>query len=523
MDDLIVIGSGWGGLATAALARAQGLRVSLLEAHTKLGGCAGWFDRGPYTFDAGATALMGLGPDEPVGGLLRAIGLDFEGARTPSYRVCLPDRTLDIVPDSSQFEQNVRAAFPGLDRARTRFWRLQEAVGSTLFACANHIPRLPARSLGDLVHDLRVLGPRGLLAASTWPLSVLDVMRVLGLAHDRPFRALVAMLLQDTAQAGPETVPFANASACLQAYRMGMSRPVGGMKGLAEGIGERFEAMGGTLRRATLVDRVQPDGHGGFEVITRRRQRLAARQVAFNLPIDLAARLLGRDLEGMLARREVQTRAAWSAFTAYLAIRREAVPDDGPLFYQVLRDHLAPIHDGNNVLVSLSPPGDPAYGPPDVRIATLSTHTRPSDWDGLSADDHVVNKADYSRRMIAALGQALPNAPDSLVHAEFGTPRSFSRYTRRTRGAVGGPPVSRRNSNFLAVGSDVLGPGLWVVGDSVFPGQGTMAVVLSGIRVVERITGRSWESMRSAPPAISEEQSWDRSLPNSQERVHLLK
>ncbi|MEW4568263.1 NAD(P)/FAD-dependent oxidoreductase [Tautonia sp. JC769] len=519
MDDLIVIGGGWGGLATAALARAQGLRVSLFEAHTKLGGCAGWFDRGPYTFDAGATALMGLGPDEPVGGLLRLLGLDAAGARTPSYRVCLPGRTLDIVPDPSRFEQNVRTAFPDsdpkLDRARTRFWRLQEAVGSTLFACAGRVPRLPARSLGDLVHDLRILGPRGLLAASTWPLSVLDVMRLLGLDRDRPFRALVAMLLQDTAQAGPETVPFANASACLQAYRMGMSRPVGGMKAIAEGIGERFEAMGGSLRRATLVDRVRPDGLGHFEVITRRRQTLKARQVAFNLPIDLAARLLGRDLNGMLARREARSRAAWSAFTGYLAIRKDAVPEDGPLFYQVLRDHLAPIHDGNNVLVSLSPPGDPGYGPPDVRVATLSTHTRPDAWHGLSADDHAAKKADYAARMIAALGQALPDAPDALVHAEFGTPRSFSRYTRRTAGAVGGPPVSRGNSNFLAVGPDVLGPGLWVVGDSVFPGQGTMAVVLSGIRVVERITGRSWEAMRAAPPPPEVAELRELSLANS--------
>ena len=62
---------------------------------------------------------------------------------------------------------------------------------------------------------------------------------------------------------------------------------------------------------------------------------------------------------------------------------------------------------------------------------------------------------------------------------------------------MGGPPVSRRNSNFLAVGSDVFGPGIWVVGDSVFPGQGTMAVVLSALRVVERITGSRWSEVRS--------------------------
>src|SRR5262249_45963117 len=72
----------------------------------------------------------------------------------------------------------------------------------------------------------------------------------------------------------------------------------------------------------------------------------------------------------------------------------------------------------------------------------------------------------------------------------------FRRYTRRTDGAVGGAPVSRSNSNFLAVGPDVLGPGLWIVGDSVFPGQGTMATVLSAIRVVERITGVAWTTIR---------------------------
>ena len=54
----------------------------------------------------------------------------------------------------------------------------------------------------------------------------------------------------------------------------------------------------------------------------------------------------------------------------------------------------------------------------------------------------------------------------------------------------------RTNSNFLAVDSGVFGPGIWIVGDSVFPGQGTMATVLSAIRIVERMTGVSWASLR---------------------------
>ena len=41
--DLVVVGGGIGGLATAALARVRGLRVALLESHSRLGGCAGYF------------------------------------------------------------------------------------------------------------------------------------------------------------------------------------------------------------------------------------------------------------------------------------------------------------------------------------------------------------------------------------------------------------------------------------------------------------------------------------------------
>ena len=495
--DLVVVGGGMGGLATASLAQRVGLRTALLEAHTKLGGCAGYFERGPYTFDAGATALMGLGAGEPLGDLLRTVGVDFRGVRTPSYRVHLPDRTLDVVPDAGAFESASARAFPGFDRERRAFWRLQAGVGETLFRAAAKIPRLPVRSVADLLHDLRVLGPRGVLSAGLAFLTVQDVLRLLGLDGDRPFRALLAMLLQDTAQAGPETVPFANAAACLQAYRLGMSRPSGGMKALAEGIGVRFAATGGDLRTATKVDRVEPDGRGGFVVVTRRRQRLPARQVALNLPVDLAAGLLGRTLDGPLARRETRSRAVWSAFTAYLAVDRAAVPDDSPLFHQVLQDYDRPIHDGNNVLVSLSPVGDEGYGPPGVRVATLSTHTEPAAWSGLDKADYEAKKRDYAARMLAALGRALPGAPDRLAHAEFASPRSFARYTRRTLGAVGGAPVSRRNSNLFAVGSDALGPGVWLVGDSVFPGQGTLAVVLSAARVVERVSGVSWREMTS--------------------------
>ncbi len=194
--------------------------------------------------------------------------------------------------------------------------------------------------------------------------------------------------------------------------------------------------------------------------------------------------------------REQQSARFGRAFTGYVAIDRQAVPDDTPLFHQVLQSFEPPMHDGNNVLISLSPLEDEGYGPKSLRVATISTHTHPADWQDLDTATHRVKKEKFRTKFMTALEHALPGAPASLVHAEFASPRSFLRYTRRLAGAVGGAPVRRSNSNFLAVDPDVFGPGIWIVGDSVFPGQGTMATAISAIRVVERIAGESWDRLR---------------------------
>ncbi len=493
--DLIVVGAGMGGLATAALAAKFSLKTALLEAHSNVGGCAGHFSRREWTFDVGATALIGLNPREPIGDLLDSLQIPLHTQKTSTFRIVLPDRTFDIHADPTRFENLAIAAFPDLNpKAIIDFWKLQHKVGSTLFQAAAKIPRFPIHKFSDLTHNLAILGFSGSIYSALAATTVLNVLKFFGLDHDRSFYSLISMLLQDTAQAGAETVPFATAAACLHAYRMGMSRPIGGMKALVEGIAQRFVELGGDLRTATLVDRVESNDDGTFSVTTRRRgEPLRTRQVVFNLPLDLASRLLARPLEGRLEALESRSRAVWSACTAYLAIDRGAIPDDSPLFHQVLGDYHRPIHDGNNVLISLSPVGDPGYAPPHARVATLSTHVDPSEWIGIEEDERQSKKREYGDRMIRALGRALPNAPAGLIYGEFATPRAFERYTRRIEGRVGGPPVGLWNGHLFSVGSDVLGKGLWVVGDSVFPGQGTPATVVSAIRVIERITGISWK------------------------------
>ena len=373
---------GDGGAGGGRAGAEAGLRTALLEAHTKLGGCCGLLRAGGrYTFDAGATALMGLGAGRADRRSPRAIGrrLRRRSGRRAIASTCPTGRSTSS-PDAAEFEAASAAAFPARDRAQSRAsGGCRRRSARPCSARRRGVPRLPLRSAGDLVHDLRILGRRGRAGR---PRRRRDRPGRAPPARARPRRRVPGAgrdALQDTAQAGPETVPFANAAACLQAYRLGMSRPRGRDAGAGRGDrravrrarGRPAHGDQGRSRRARRAD-------GGFAVVTRRRgsgctpvRSPSTCRSTWPRPCSAAA------LEGRLGRRERRSRAAWSAFTGYVAIDRDAVADDSPLFHQVLQAYDRPIHDGNNVLVSLSPPGDEGYGPADVRVATMSTHTAP--------------------------------------------------------------------------------------------------------------------------------------------------
>ena len=76
-----------------------------------------------------------------------------------------------------------------------------------------------------------------------------------------------------------------------------------------------------------------------------------------------------------------------------------------------------------------------------------------------------------ARRVYPNLGQR------ALVY-EVGTPRTYRRFTRRPQGAVGGVRQTLSNANQNAIPHDVGVPGFRHVGDSTWPGLGTVACVL---------------------------------------------
>ncbi|MFQ3640100.1 MAG: NAD(P)/FAD-dependent oxidoreductase [Chloracidobacterium sp.] len=501
--DVVVVGAGVAGLTAAVLLQHDGYRTLLLEAHDKAGGCAGYFFHKGYSFDAGATVLMGLDPDGLHTQVFRRLGVALpESTLVERVAVHLPDRTVHIDYDQTRWAEERVARFARTpdeaDRLRA-FWTLIDQTADVMWAATAKLPALPLRHWRDVVANLRLVSPGFVQVLPNLFSTVEGVLRRYRLADHGPLRAVLDGLLLITAQETAARAPFLNGAAGLDIYRHGIRRARGGMKTFIKAHVEAFQALGGVFKRRQRVTCIRPQPGGGYTLETDRGLTLQTPRVVANLPIWNLPSLVAADLSRSLARPLKKAGTGWGAFTLYLGVKSEVIPDDAPLNQQVLLQYGASFEDGNSAFLSLSEADDRASAPPGRRTLNVSTHTEVDAWWEATPEAYAARRAAVVERLLTAVERVFPNVRDGIECLLPGTPVTFAHYTGRARGMVGGLRTNRWNSNLFGIGSRDVGlPNFWLVGDTVFPGQGTPACALSGINAWRDITGR-WTL--AAPPS----------------------
>ncbi len=482
---IIVIGAGIGGLTTAALLAKAGLDVTVLEAHVYPGGCAGTFFHQGYRFDAGATLAAGF---ELAGGMTRlaeAVGIAWpvESAHI-AMRVHLPDgRQVTRWTDPGAWQaERVRAFGLGAER----FWRWQEAAADRMWAVALQGVPWPPQTAAEFV---RLAGVGVRLAASAQ-------VRLPGLALDA-LRPVAARLGGQPAQlrqyvdgqlliAAQVTSPRANAlygASALDMPRRGVAHVRGGIGKLAEALADGVRRHGGQVRYRQRVTGVARQRGGSYRVETNKDAVFEAETVIFNLPPHDAAALMGDGAPPVLRGARLPA-DGWGAFMVYVGLDAAGLASDLPLHHQVLVRE--PLGEGNSVFLSLSLPDDATRAPAGHRALTISTHTDLRTWWRLFEHDreaYEARKAEVTQQVLDAAQVAIPGLAAAARLILPGTPVSFQRFTHRSLGWVGGFP----QTNLFRAWGPRLGHDLWLVGDSIFPGQSVLATALGGTRVAEAI------------------------------------
>ncbi len=479
--DVVVIGAGLAGLVSAALLVSQGIHVRVIERDIHPGGCAASFIRttpaGEFQFQVGATLATGFETGGFFDALYKQLGIKANFlALNPSMRVRLNQEPVQLFATRQEWNAELKKVFPDQEKEQTRFWRAAQHLADTMHHVAKRHPVMPWKNSQDVLDTAR---------AAHWsvPHLLFNLNRTVGQAMEQTgtnnpkFRALLDGQLLDSMQTTSQECVWPNGAYALEIYRFGAQYMMGGLASVATQLATYIDTHGGQVHYATRAKNIVVQNNQTKGIQTSAGF-IKTSIIISSAPIDATASLLGEACPPELKQRSQITNNIWGAFTIYMGVHQSAIPEQAQPFEQITDFNAKGLTQ--NFLVSSSHAKDTSRAPQNHRAITISTHVQATEWFGLSTEAYTTKKRALETSILERLTNTWPQLQSGIVHLESGTPKTFANFTLHPFGRVGGIPQTLQSANFKAQHHNTGIQGLFMAGETIFPGQGTPGVLLSG-------------------------------------------
>lgn len=509
--DAIVIGSGLGGLTTAAYLTSNGLRTLVLEQYDVVGGSSHVFRRKrAFEFDVGVHYLGDCGPGGEIPTILRGVGLegrieflpmDNEGFDTLFF----PDLTFRVRPGWDRYEHDLIAAFPAEARGLRQCVSTLRRIATQAMAAGQ--PSRPRQLL---------LAPLRTPTVVRWSTRTLaDLFNACKLSERA--RAVLA------AESGTYGAPPSRVSVLMHAVlidhylRDGGYYPKGGGQVLAAHLLDVVRSHGGDVRTQARVEKILVDRGRAIGVRLSRGEELRAPVVISNADLKRTyVDLVGSEqLCPKTLSRLSRLRMSLPLFCVYLGLDidlRERMPNtnyylfpdwDTESFYRDCYEGRFPQEPPVYLsAASVKDPHTKALAPPgcsSVQLMTIApaqhsywrVHEGPAAGERYSRNPaYRAVKQDLTERMIDGAAQLVPEIREHIVWQEAATPITHERYTLATGGTSYGLEHSPDQWGLRRPRPKTEIDGLFLAGASTFYAHGVLGVMLGGVACASAVLGR---------------------------------
>ncbi|MEA5535153.1 NAD(P)/FAD-dependent oxidoreductase [Crocosphaera sp. XPORK-15E] len=480
--DIIIIGSGIGGLTAGALLARYGKKVAIFESHSIAGGAAHSFVRQGFKFDSGPSFYCGLGKDSsslnPLKQVLDIIGESLEVVSyDPLGHYHFPEGEFPVFSDLDKYRQAVAKITPQGAKELEHF----ESIMLGLYDCLKDIPTITLRS------DLKLIP---VLISHYFPALVKTLFQVgiiqgsVGDVMDKTVKDpwvrrlidLECFLLSGLKAQG--TVAPEVAFMLGERTRAGVEYPLGGSEAIVNALIKGFKQWGGELYLSHHVDKIIVKSGKVTGIKLRKGDVIEAPTVISNATVwDTYNHLLApEDLPKNYREKELKTPTVESFMHLHLGIKASGLEN--------LTGHHVIVHDsnqdisvpGNTCMISIPSVWDKNLAPDGHYVIHAYTLEPYQGWE--KNDDYEVKKKQRSQSLYKAIEKVIPDIRQRVVLELIGTPLTHARFLRRHQGTYG-PAIAAGKGLFPSCHTPI--EGLYRVGDSTLPGIGVPAVAASGI------------------------------------------
>lgn len=490
--DVVVIGSGLGGLCAGALLARYGMKVTVCESHSIPGGACHAWKRDGYTFESGPSLYSGMSDrpsNNPIGQVLHALDEDLPCVYYNTWMCHLPESGTFLTEVGNDQFNGVLQKYYGPEAAQE--WKDLKQFMKPLAKASTSLPSIAVRSDPAALITLSRFFPK----IFSNPLNVtMQLMRpysevtVDQIKHPflKNWMDLLCFLLSGKPADGTLAAEIGYMFDDWYRPNATLEFPKGGSEAIVDALVRGLKKFGGELRLRSHVEKVLVEGGRAAGVQLRGGQKImASKAVISNATVwDLMPMLPPESVPAEWKQEKEEQPQCESFMHLHLGIDATGLPDDLEIHHIVVDDWDKGVAAPQNVvLVSIPSVLDPSLAPEGKHVIHAYTPGNEpySIWEGLDRNsaEYKALKKERAEVLWRAVEKAIPDVRQRVEIEMVGTPLTQERFLRRKNGTYGAYGWFEEGGTVVPSPDTPL-EGLYCVGDSTFPGPGVPAVAAGG-------------------------------------------